>query len=253
MFEQERKQKIVQYVDKYKRASVQELCQAFLVSESTIRRDLKDLEQARLLKRTHGGAISRQGVHYELTLSDREGQFIAEKERIAARASEWIEEGSTLLLDAGTTVFHLAKELKKFSHLRVITNSLLVLNELKESRNIELTLTGGMFRPETQAFVGPMAEQCLDMIRVDMAFLGANGLDLEEGFTTPNLLEAAMKRKMLKIAKQVIVLADHSKVGKVSYSKVAGLTDMDSFILDTGVPEEFVSVLNQRGVQVTLA
>ncbi|MCY9509867.1 DeoR family transcriptional regulator [Paenibacillus larvae] len=180
-------------------------------------------------------------------------QKLAEKERIAAQAADLIEEGNTLLLDAGTTTFYLAKKLKKFGHLRVITNSLLVLNELKDSRNIELTLAGGIFRPETQAFIGPMAEECLDMVRVDLAFLGANGLDLEEGLTTPNLLEAAMKRKMIRIAKQVTVLADHSKIGKVSYGKVAGLTDVDSFILDTGVPEEFVSALNQRGIQVTLA
>ncbi|MNW58173.1 Glucitol operon repressor [compost metagenome] len=128
----------------------------------------------------------------------------------------------------------------------------MAMNELKDCRNIEVSITGGMLRPDTMAFVGPMAEHSLDMVRVDKAFLATNGLDLQQGISTPNILEAATKRKMIKIAKQVIMLADHSKVEQVSYCKVADIAEIDHLIMDAGAPDSFVQKLTEIGVNVTL-
>lgn len=222
------------------------------VSESTVRRDLKELEEAKLLKRTHGGAVSLISVNFEAAYPDKADRFLDEKLRIARKAVEMIQEGDAILLDAGTTTLQIAKELKNFSNIKVITNSIMALNELKDCRNIEVSITGGMLRPDTMAFVGPMTERSLEMVRVDKAFLGTNGLDLEEGITTPNILEAATKRKMIAIAKQVILLADHSKIGKVSFCKVADVTEIDHCIVDSGAPDKFLREIAQIGIDVTL-
>lgn len=252
MFEEERKRNILQYVEKHTRASVQELGQELSVSESTVRRDLKELEDARLLKRTHGGAVSLQSVNFEAAFPDKEDRFQAEKLRIAGAAAGMIQEGDAILLDGGTTTLQIARALKSFRNLKVITNSMMALNELKDCRNIEVSITGGMLRPDTMAFVGPMTERSLDMVRVDKAFLGTNGLDIREGITTPNMLEAATKRKMIAVAKQSILLADHSKIGQISFCKVAGLQEMDHCILDTDTPESFLRELGKMDVDYTL-
>lgn len=128
----------------------------------------------------------------------------------------------------------------------------MALNELKDCRNIEVSITGGILRPDTMAFVGPMTERSLEMVRVDKVFLGTNGLDLQEGISTPNILEAATKRKMIAIAKQVILLADHSKIGKVSFCKVADITEIDHCIMDSGASDSFVRKFIEMGVEVTL-
>ncbi|WP_410514623.1 DeoR/GlpR family DNA-binding transcription regulator [Paenibacillus sp. BR2-3] len=252
LFEEERKRSIVQFVEKHSRGSVQELSQEMGVSESTVRRDLKELEEARLLKRTHGGAVSLQSVNFEAAISDKEDQYLDEKLRIARKAVEMIEAGDAILLDGGTTTLQIARELKTFSDIKVITNSIMVLNELKDCRNIEVSITGGMLRPDTMAFVGPMTERSLEMVRVDKAFLGTNGMDLHEGITTPNMLEAATKRKMISVAKQVVLVADHSKIGQVSFGKVADLDEMDYCIFDSETPENFVREITKMGVTVTL-
>ena len=252
LFEEERKRSIVQFVEKHSRGSVQELSQEMGVSESTVRRDLKELEEARLLKRTHGGAVSLQSVNFEAAISDKEDRFLDEKLRIARKAVELIKAGDAILLDGGTTTLQIARELKTFSDIKVITNSIMVLNELKDCRNIEVSITGGMLRQDTMAFVGPMTERSLEMVRVDLAFLGTNGMDVREGITTPNMLEAATKRKMINVAKQVVLVADHSKIGQVSFCKVADLAEMDQCIIDSDTPKDFVREITQMGVKVTL-
>ena len=250
MYGEERKLIILEYVQQHSRASVQELSQHLQVSESTIRRDLKELEDVKLLNRTHGGAISLQGVNFEPTYREKEDKFRREKEAIARKAVELIEEGDTILLDSGTTTFHLAQELKSFSQLTVVTNSLILAEELEGVPGIEVLVTGGSLRRETLALVGPIAEQALDRVRVDKVFIATNGVDLTEGLTTPNLIEAATKIKMIKAAKQVILLADHSKVGKVSFAKFAEVTEIQKCIIDHGVAENTVKEMRKLGIEV---
>ncbi|WP_150265932.1 DeoR/GlpR family DNA-binding transcription regulator [Paenibacillus tepidiphilus] len=253
LFEEERKRSIVQYIDTHTRGSVQELSRGLGVSESTVRRDLKELEEARLLKRTHGGAVSLRGAQYEPAVADKEAQFQEEKQRIARKAAGLVSEGDTILLDGGTTTLEIARELKAFARLTVITNSLLALGELKDCRHLEVSITGGMLRPDTLAFVGPMTERSLEMVRVDKAFIGTNGLDAREGITTPNMLEAATKRKMISVAKQAILVADHSKIGQVSFCKFADLRELDHCVLDAQTPDGFIRELGLQGIEYTLA
>ncbi|MEK3786180.1 MULTISPECIES: DeoR/GlpR family DNA-binding transcription regulator [Paenibacillus] len=252
LYEEERKPRLLQYIQQNQRASVQVLSEVFQVSESTIRRDLKELEEAQLLKRTHGGAVSLESANIEPAIIDKEDLFREEKAAIAREAAELIRPGDTLLLDAGTTTLHLAREIRRMSDIRVVTNSLLVLNELKDCRDIEVSLTGGMLRPETQAFVGPITEAALDMIRVDKAFIAMNGIDARAGLTTPNMVEAAAKRKMMDIANEVVLLADHSKFGKVAFAKVAELSQVHHGIFDKEVPENSILAMRKLGIVVTI-
>lgn len=253
VFGEERKQLILDYVNKHGRASVQELSNFLQVSESTIRRDLKELEEAKLLNRTHGGAISLQAVNFEPTYWEKEDRFKSEKEAIAREAVKLIENGDTILLDSGTTTFHLVQQLKTFNHLTVVTNSLLFAQELQGNPGIEVLVTGGSLRRETLALVGPITERALEQVRVDKVFIATNGLDLEKGLTTPNLLEAAVKSKMIAAATQVILLADHSKIGRISFARFAGLADIDHCIMDAAAPVEVVMALKKKGIQVHLA
>lgn len=250
MYSEERKLLVLEYVQQHSRASVQELSQHLQVSESTIRRDLTELEEAKLLNRTHGGAISLQGVNFEPTYREKEDKFRREKEAIARKAAELIGEEDTILLDSGTTTFHLAQQLKSFSRLKVVTNSLIIAQELQVNTGIDVLITGGSLRRETLALVGPIAEQALDKVRVDKVFIATNGIDLIDGLTTPNLVEAAMKSKMIKTAKQVILLADSSKLGNVTFGKFAEITEVHKCIIDAGVPENTVKELRKKGIDV---
>lgn len=252
LFEEERKQKIADYVQSHERASVQELAQVFQVSESTVRRDLKDLEEAKQLRRTHGGAVALQQDNRELPFIEKEDYFRSQKEHIAQAAAAMIEEGDTVLLDSGSTTFYLAKLLKSFKQLTVVTNSIMVAQELANLSHIELILTGGKLRNETLAMVGPVAERMLDMVRVDKVFLAINGLDAENGLTTPSMLEAEMKRKMIRAGKRVVLLADHSKFGRIAFARVADLSQIHHLITDAGIPAQALPELEEAGIEVTV-
>jgi len=250
LFGEERKAKIMDLIQKEARVSVIELSKLFQVSESTVRRDLKELEDAKLLTRTHGGAVSLEHVNFEPTFGEKEEKFQKEKIAIAKKAMEWIKEGDTILFDSGTTIYHLVKELNAFQQLTVVVNSLIFAQELQNNKEIEVVSIGGSLRKETLAFVGPLAEQSLDGIRVDKAFIATNGIDQKNGLTTPNLIEAATKRKMIQSAKQVILLADHSKIGKTTFGKFADLSDIDLFITDQEAPKAFIQELIEQGIDV---
>jgi DeoR family fructose operon transcriptional repressor len=253
MFEEERKQQIVKYVQSKSHTSVQELCDLLNVSESTIRRDLTDLESQKLLKRTHGGAIDLRSVNFEPTYSEKEDQFKDEKELIAKRAAEFIENGDSLIIDAGTTTFYLASELIKFKHLTVVTNSIPLMQRLSNIPDIEIVATGGVLRKNTMAFTGPLSETVLDQIRVDKAFIATNGLDFTEGLTTPNIVEAAVKQKMIHVANQVYVLADHSKIGRISFAKFGKITDIDACITGKAITEVQKKAFANNNVKLYLA
>jgi DeoR family fructose operon transcriptional repressor len=250
MFTEERQKRIVDYLNEQKRASVAELSERFGVSASTIRRDLQELEEAGLLRRTHGGALSLEQVGFEPTFQEKEDRHREEKRRIAVRAAAMVREGETVLLDAGTTTLELARELAGFQRLTVVTNSVFAVRELSGHAGIELICTGGMVRDRTLSMVGPPALRTLESVRVDKAFIGTNGIDPEAGLTTPHMLEAQVKRAMIRAAKQAILLADSGKAGQVAFARFASVQDIHAWITDREVPEAFVRQVEEQGVKV---
>lgn len=250
MFGEERKSMILSLIEQRTRVDVQELCDLFQVSESTVRRDLREMEEAGLLKRTHGGAISLKTVNFEPSFLEKEISFQSEKRAIAKKAMEFIREGDTVLLDAGTTTYYLIKELTAFSRLTVVTNSLILPQDLNLHPGLDIMILGGLVRPGVLSLVGPFADKCLDIIKVDKVFIATNGIDLKEGLTTPNLLEADIKQKMIRRADEVILLADSSKFKQVSFTKFADLKDIDICITDLGITKEYIEGLAGLGIEV---
>ncbi|WP_406677389.1 DeoR/GlpR family DNA-binding transcription regulator [Moorella sp. ACPs] len=255
MFASERKQKIIEILEQTPAVRVAELSELFQVSEVTIRRDLQELEAAGLLKRTHGGAVSMTTASFEPTLTEKEEEHLEEKKAIARAALDLIADGDTLLLDAGSTTLQLARLLKanKKQALTVVTNALNVAWELAFVESIDLILTGGHLRHRTLSSVGPIADNTLLGLYVDKVFLATNSLDVERGLTTPNIYEAQIKQKMVKAGREVIVLADHSKFGRISLGFVCPITAIHRLITDPGAPQEDLARLKERGVEVIVA
>ena len=248
MFEEERKQIILSYVKNNSRVSVHEICEMLNVSESTIRRDLSDLENKKLLKRTHGGALDIRSVNFEPTFSEKEDKFKEEKAKIAKKAAEFIQDGDSLIIDSGTTTIYLANELIRFKGLTVVTNSIPLMQRLSTISDIEIVATGGVLRKNTMAFAGPLSEAVLGHVHVDKAFIGTNGLDLEAGLTTPNVGEASIKQRMISIANQVYVLVDHSKIGQISFAQFGEIADVDACITSAGITEEQINAFESKNI-----
>lgn len=252
MFEEERLQKIAGYVQNKSRASVQELCTLFQVSESTVRRDLTELENRNLLKRTHGGAVYLKSVGFEPTYHEKEDQYRNEKALIAKKAAELICEGDSLLIDSGTTTLYLSSELSRFKELTVVTNSIFLLQKLSSIPGITLMSTGGTLRSNTMALAGPAADESLDRIHVDKAFIATNGFDSKVGLTTPNLVEASTKQKMMSVADQVFIMADHTKIGRVSFARFGGAADIDGYITGNTITDEQRKEFEKNNVKLYL-
>ncbi|MFD2614940.1 DeoR/GlpR family DNA-binding transcription regulator [Paenibacillus gansuensis] len=252
MYEAERKRSILALLKEQERVEVQDLIQLLDVSESTVRRDLKELEQSGLLKRTHGGAVPVHTVNYEPTFSEKEITHREQKQAIAREASALVSEGDVILLDSGTTMVYLARELKRFQRLTVVTNAIPVAQELLGCGGIELILLGGTLRKDILSLVGPFAEEILGKLHVDTAFIATNAIHAEAGLSTPNVTEASMKRRMIASSKRAVLLADSSKIGNITLVNFASLKDIDLFITD-GEASEGLAELEAAGLQVKAA
>jgi Transcriptional regulators of sugar metabolism len=202
MFNEERKKEILSAISDKGNVKVSELSKAYNVSEVTIRKDLQELEEEGLVKRVHGGAVLDHSIKFEPTFSEKADKFINEKSIIGKAAAALIEDGDTIALDAGTTTLQVAKHITA-RNLTVVTNSLDIAVELAEKQNIEVIVVGGILRLETRALVGPVADMALDNIRVDKAFVGTNGISLNYGLTTPNIIEAQTKNSLFIVRKKL--------------------------------------------------
>ena len=249
LFAEQRKQKILELLNRDQSVRVAGLCVLFQASPASIRRDLQELQEAGLLVRTHGGAVNKRTAAFEPSLAEKQDCRQPEKAAIARLAVDLIQEGDTVMLDAGSTTLEIARLLRQTLGIRVLTNALNIALELV-SADVDVTLTGGTLRRKTQSLVGPIAENVLAGLHVDKLFLATNGLDLKKGLTTPNVSEAQTKRAMIASAREVIVVADHSKFGCVAFSQICPLDKVHHLITDTGAPAEFIRALAKEGVKV---
>ncbi len=253
MFAEERKQHILALLSQQERVTVQELTSYFRVSESTIRRDLQELEDEHLLERTHGGAILLEKGKTEPSYQEKVSVQELEKAAIAEAAVPFIRPGETILLDAGTTTTHLAKGLCDHSHLTVVTNSYHIASLLSDKGEMDVILIGGMVKFSTLAAVGPYAESMLKQLNVDKLFLGANGVDRTRGVTTPDPLEAKTKQDMIRSAREVFLLADSSKLGRTAFAHVCSLETIDNLITDRGIDDRIQEEFTDLGLKITIA
>jgi DeoR family transcriptional regulator, fructose operon transcriptional repressor len=221
-------------------------------SESSVRRDLDILEDAGALKRVYGGAIAAQRAEGRaFDFAAESARLSGEKERIAKLTAGLIEDGETVILDGGSTVAAVARELKA-KPLHIVTNSLPIAENFETQRNIELTLTGGTFDSRLRTMVGPFCEQMLGAIRADTLIMGIGGVT-DAGFSNNNTLAVGAQQKMLAAANRVIVVADHTKFGRGAMIPVAQLRAANVVVSDHDLAPEFVGLLRESGVDVLLA
>jgi DeoR/GlpR family transcriptional regulator of sugar metabolism len=247
----ERQTRIRKLVEETGRVTVPELSAIFEVSEATVRRDLEELDGEGWLRRTHGGAVRAERASKEPPIMQRIVEQEAEKKRIGEAAAAMIEPGETIFLGSGTTVQEVARDLPEDIQLTVITNSLPVVNHLANYPNIDLIVIGGMLRHSELSMVGHIAEQAVKEFRADKVFMGMHAIDAHHGFTNDFLPETMTDRAILGIAPQVIVVADHTKFGRVSSVLVVATTAAHMIVTDTEAPQECVAELIEMGIEVT--
>jgi len=249
---EERRRAILEHLNRNGRVLVADLAKAFETSQVTIRKDLEILHEQGHLHRTHGGALpSHDGALEDPTLTEKEQLHRSEKLRIAAAAVRMVNEGQVVILDSGTTTTAIARALRHFKKLTVITNAVNIASELR-SAPIDVILTGGTLRKNSFSLVGPIAEETLHHLSADLLFLGVDGFDVSYGLSTPNLLESKVNRIMVEIAKRRIVVCDSSKFGRRSLSLIAPTSDIDRVITDENAPKSDLRVLKKSGIEVTL-
>jgi DeoR family transcriptional regulator, aga operon transcriptional repressor len=249
---EERRRAIVDSVNQNGRALVRDLANKYTSSEITIRRDLELLHNRGLIYRTHGGALPiRAGTESDRKLTEREMQHPREKQRIASAACKMVREGQSVVLDSGSTATAVARALRDFQHLTVITNALNIASELSGT-NIDVILTGGMLRANSYSLVGPIAEESLRRLQADILFLGVDGFDTQTGVSTPNLLEAQLNRLMVQIAARVIAVCDSSKFGRSSLSSIVPLSNIHGVITDKQIPRQDLRALKKAGIETIL-
>lgn len=222
LLETERHQIILEELKKRNTVKLQELVELTNSSESTIRRDLTQLEQGKFLKRVHGGAARLQGKLQEPTMIEKSSKNLQEKRQIAQYAGGLVEEGDCIYLDAGSTVFEMIPFLPH--NIVVVTNGLMHANELLE-RNIKTFLIGGYIKPTTKAMIGRGAIESLDKYRFDKCFMGVNGIHPQFGYTTPDEEEALIKQIAISLTREAYVVADQSKFSEIAFAKIANLNE----------------------------
>jgi len=248
----ERRQLILEILNRDGRILVSELSRAFDLSPITIRKDLDYLESQRLLQRTHGGALP----HYGSTLVDpsvkeKETQHTDEKQRIAEAAANLVKDGQCILLDSGTTTLSIARALRRFSRLTIVTNAANIAAELTDT-DFEIILTGGTLRKNSLSLVGPLAEDVIRQIRADILFLGVDGFDPKLGVTTPNVLESRVNRAMVSASHKIVVVCDASKFGRSGMGLIVPPSEIHTVITDTAAPATAVKSLRQANIEVIL-
>ena len=248
----ERQREIVRLLVDAGSLRVGDLVEAFEVSDETIRRDLAVLEEQGFLTRTHGGAIA-EGVHRETTFQRRAREFVAEKDAIARAAAELVEDGSTIILDSGTTMRHFAKHLRHKRDLVVITNGINNTNELLANPSLTLVLTGGVVRRATEGATGELAVATLKSLRADHTFIATQGFSAKGGMTYPSFEEVAVKRALIESGSQVTLLADGSKCGRESMVRVAPLTAVQRIITSPPIAEEEQASIRELGIELIIA
>ena len=251
MSPEERQKRLEEYLLKTEFASLDELSEQVDASVSTVRRDLGVLEEKGTVRRTHGGARLLNPRSDEFTFSDRDTHQLDEKEAIGKACAALIQPSQTVILDAGTTVYHVAKHLESKSP-QIITNSLPVANLFSGVNKAEVVVSGGVIYPRLGVLVGPLAVEAFTKIRADVAVMSAGGISLD-GISNSHGLLIEIQRAMIHAARKIIFCLDHTKLGRQSISTLCGLDVVDTIVTDQAAPAEMIRALRRQKIEVILA
>lgn len=252
MLQAERRNYIIEILNRDGKVIIEDLAKTLNVSEMTIRRDLQYLERHKLITRTHGGAVLHNLLTEEIPYTKKAEQNMQEKQRIGIYASSLVKDGDVILLDAGTTNMEIAKNIIGIRNIKVITNDLMIGAFLSRYEGIEVHFVGGIVQKDIGACFGPVALEFLQHINADIAFIGASCVDMDKGITSPNIDKAQWKKQLIKSAERAILVVDHLKFEKVSFAKICPLTRFHMIITDSGVEDHIREELKELGVDIKL-
>src|SRR5437899_1691465 len=248
---QARQHRIAEYLQKVEFAALEEIARQVDASLSTVRRDLTILEGTGMIQRTHGGARIVTPRSDEFTFSARDTHQLAEKETIGRACAELIQPNQSIIIDAGTTVYHVARYLESKAP-QIITNSLPVANLFASANRLEVLVSGGVIYPRLGVLVGPQAVEAFSKMHADVAIMSAGGISLD-GITNSHGLLIDIQRAMINAAKKVIFCFDHTKFGRQSVSPLCALDCVDAIVTDQAAPGDLVRELRKRGLEVIVA
>lgn len=250
-----RREGIMELLTQQHSVIVAELSKRYDVTEETIRKDLEKLEREGRLRRIHGGAVKAADPDegHELPFALRNTLNMPYKRQIAKEAVRLVAEQDLIALDASTTSLQLAHELKSRTGITVVTNSLNIVNVFKDSPGIHLFCTGGSLQPQSLCFVGESAERMMEGYAINKVFLSTRGLTLDKGLLEPNEREARMKKALMRMARQVVVLQDHSKFGQSAFYPIGDWSQVHCMVTDELAPQPYVQQLRALGVEIRIA
>lgn len=248
----ERHREILKRINEEGQIKVQDLCDDFKVSPVTARKDLKLLEEKGLLYRMHGGATLTNPYATDRHVNEKEKIHLIEKTKIGEAAANMVTANDSILIASGTTVYFMAKHIKPQENLTVITSALNVALELNEHLEIEVILLGGLLRKRSSSVTGIYAEKNLADFSCSKLFLGVDGIDLDFGLTTTNVMEAHLNREMINVSQKTIVLADSTKFGRRGFGRICGFEMIDEIITDNRISEFTKKTLEENGIKVTI-
>ena len=251
MLAQERYEYIIETLNRDCAVKASKLIKELNVSIETIRRDLEHLEKEGILQRVYGGAIPKKVTVDKLSFEKREEEFRTEKIEIAAIATRYIKEGQSIALNDSTTNVEIAKHIRnKFTNLTVVTNSLVIATELAINKDIKVILAGGILDNKEYAFYGELAKNILKNFVVDISFIGVGGVSLSRGISDYDFDTAQIQKILMETSKEVIILADSSKIENVSLTKVGDIEDVNLIITDSKIDENIVNKYIKGGIEI---
>lgn len=229
---------------------VADLFDALDVSAVTIRKDLKILEDKKLLFRTHGNISRANPYSKDRSVGEKENILADQKTRIGKRAAEMIEPEEAIIIGSGTTVLQVARAIPDALKLTVLTSAMNISMALLDKPNIEIVQLGGVVRKTSTSVTGNYAESILDNFTCSKLFLGVDGIDMEQGCTTSNMMEALLNKAMIRTAQKTIIVTDSSKFGRRGFGKICPLSDIDQIITDDGISQTMIRDLENMGIEV---
>jgi DeoR/GlpR family transcriptional regulator of sugar metabolism len=251
-FSEERKIKILELIEEKEKVTVAELAKKFKASEATIRRDLNVLCKNKMIVRAHGGALRKADFKIETPFDERRLLYLNEKKAIAAASVKLINDGDTILLGGGSTIFQLAKLLDSFKDLRVVTNAIDIAMELSKFENIDITFVGGNIRKNNLVTVGQAPIKFLNDLYIEKLFISVTGVDLDKGVTSTSPIDAEVIIKMLEVSRDKFLLADSSKFGKVCFKKISPISCFDEIITDSKIDIKIAEEIQNSGTKITI-
>jgi len=249
----ERQQLILEAVKDSRQATVAELSRRFDVSQVTIRRDLRELAAQGALRRAHGGALMSASVPPEPPVVQRLGRAEHCKACIGRAAASLVKDGDSIFIGSGSTTAHVARHLVDCRNLTVVTNALTIATELASAKGVTVVVTGGMMRPSELSLVGHITEQSLREVRVDKVIMGIRAISLEAGMTNDYLPEVVTDRTIIGMAPELIVVADHTKFGKIASAYVAPVERITTLVTNSDTDPKTLTLLRKLGIQVIVA